>query len=105
MDLPQDPSTDRRAWLRRLSREIRTKSKPLSGMFSPGGRARSLSAAGAGVASPRGLPTQLTKHVVTRWYRAPELILLASTYTASIDIWSLARPEQNPRPALCCAHS
>ena len=31
----------------------------------------------------------LTKHVVTRYYRAPELILLSSEYTASIDTWSI----------------
>lgn len=32
---------------------------------------------------------QLTSHVVTRWYRAPELILVESNYTEKIDIWSL----------------
>merc|ERR550537_680835 len=31
---------------------------------------------------------QLTGHVVTRWYRAPELILLSETYTEAIDVWS-----------------
>ena len=30
----------------------------------------------------------LTKHVVTRWYRAPEVILAQDTYTLAIDIWS-----------------
>lgn len=30
----------------------------------------------------------MTKHVVTRWYRAPELILLSEQYTAAIDCWS-----------------
>lgn len=30
----------------------------------------------------------LTGHVVTRWYRAPELILLQKNYTEAIDIWS-----------------
>jgi len=30
----------------------------------------------------------LTGHVVTRWYRAPELILLEHNYDAQIDIWS-----------------
>jgi mitogen-activated protein kinase 1/3 len=29
------------------------------------------------------------RHVVTRWYRAPELILLANTYSAPIDMWSV----------------
>ncbi|KAG2769432.1 hypothetical protein PC129_g10644 [Phytophthora cactorum] len=31
---------------------------------------------------------QLTKHVVTRWYRAPELILLQD-YDFSVDMWSI----------------
>jgi len=30
-----------------------------------------------------------TEYVVTRWYRAPEVILNASEYTKSIDIWSI----------------
>ncbi|GAX27911.1 hypothetical protein FisN_21Hh261 [Fistulifera solaris] len=34
------------------------------------------------------LTRQLTKHVVTRWYRAPELILV-QPYTSAVDIWSL----------------
>ncbi|AFZ80232.1 mitogen-activated protein kinase 2, putative [Theileria equi strain WA] len=32
---------------------------------------------------------QLTGHVVTRWYRAPELILLQENYTFAIDVWSI----------------
>ncbi len=32
---------------------------------------------------------KLTQHVVTRWYRAPEVILLQDSYTAAIDIWSV----------------
>lgn len=31
---------------------------------------------------------ELTGHVVTRWYRAPELILLEREYTKAIDVWS-----------------
>jgi mitogen-activated protein kinase 1/3 len=31
----------------------------------------------------------LTNHVVTRFYRAPELILLQPTYTEKIDTWSI----------------
>lgn len=30
----------------------------------------------------------LTSHVATRWYRAPELILLEKDYGPAIDIWS-----------------
>jgi mitogen-activated protein kinase 1/3 len=36
----------------------------------------------------QGLTRQLTKHVVTRWYRAPELILI-QPYTTAVDIWSV----------------
>lgn len=39
--------------------------------------------------SRRGLRRQLTGHVVTRWYRAPELILLEKDYTEAIDIWAV----------------
>ncbi|KAF9689303.1 hypothetical protein SADUNF_Sadunf01G0078200 [Salix dunnii] len=31
----------------------------------------------------------MTEYVVTRWYRAPELLLGCSEYTAAIDIWSV----------------
>lgn len=31
----------------------------------------------------------LTAHVVTRWYRAPELILLHEEYDEAVDIWSI----------------
>ena len=32
---------------------------------------------------------ELTGHVVTRWYRAPEIILLEKDYGPGIDIWSV----------------
>jgi len=35
------------------------------------------------------LKRHLTGHVVTRWYRAPELILLQENYTEAIDVWSV----------------
>ena len=31
----------------------------------------------------------MTEYVVTRWYRAPELLLNSSDYTTAIDIWSV----------------
>lgn len=31
----------------------------------------------------------MTEYVVTRWYRAPELLLKYSDYTAAIDVWSV----------------
>jgi hypothetical protein len=37
---------------------------------------QAVAAATAGLGPPPRLSRQLTKHVVTRWYRAPELILL-----------------------------
>ena len=40
------------------------------------------------ISRPNFLSRQLTKHVVTRWYRAPELILI-QPYSSSVDIWSL----------------
>ncbi|XP_055388600.1 LOW QUALITY PROTEIN: uncharacterized protein LOC129617313 [Condylostylus longicornis] len=43
----------------------------------------------AGVLHNRLKKKQLTSHVVTRWYRAPELILLQDDYTESIDVWSV----------------
>lgn len=45
--------------------------------------------AGEEVAKPSsGIQRTLTRHVVTRWYRAPELILLQN-YTSAVDIWSV----------------
>jgi mitogen-activated protein kinase 1/3 len=35
------------------------------------------------------LKRHLTGHVVTRWYRAPELILLQENYSQAIDMWSV----------------
>ena len=34
------------------------------------------------------LRRQMTTHVVTRWYRAPELLLRAPTYDSSVDQWA-----------------
>ena len=31
----------------------------------------------------------LTDYIVTRWYRAPELLLSYREYDASVDIWSV----------------
>ena len=35
------------------------------------------------------LTKDLTQHVVTRWYRAPEVILMNEFYSYSIDMWSV----------------
>ncbi len=37
----------------------------------------------------KNMKRQLTGHVVTRWYRAPELILLEKDYGPGIDVWSV----------------
>lgn len=37
----------------------------------------------------KNMKRQLTGHVVTRWYRAPELILLEKDYGPAIDMWSI----------------
>lgn len=44
---------------------------------------------GLGVPHTKNMKRQLTGHVVTRWYRAPELILLQENYTEAIDVWSV----------------
>ena len=30
----------------------------------------------------------MTEYVVTRWYRAPEVMLCSQHYTSAVDIWS-----------------
>jgi len=35
-----------------------------------------------------GPAPMLTQYVVTRWYRAPEILLLARSYTKAVDLWS-----------------
>uniref|UniRef100_A0A803M816 Protein kinase domain-containing protein n=1 Tax=Chenopodium quinoa TaxID=63459 RepID=A0A803M816_CHEQI len=42
-----------------------------------------------GLARPTSENEHMTEYVVTRWYRAPELLLNSSDYTASIDLWSV----------------
>jgi serine/threonine protein kinase len=37
----------------------------------------------------KNMKRELTGHVVTRWYRAPELIFGNSNYTTQIDVWSV----------------
>ncbi|EEY60962.1 mitogen-activated protein kinase, putative [Phytophthora infestans T30-4] len=47
---------------------------------------------GAGVhprTPARRIQRQLTEHVVTRWYRAPEIIFRDHDYSAAIDVWSV----------------
>jgi mitogen-activated protein kinase 1/3 len=37
----------------------------------------------------KNMKRELTGHVVTRWYRAPEIILLEKDYGSAIDIWAV----------------
>jgi serine/threonine-protein kinase BUR1 len=38
---------------------------------------------------PRHSPHEYTNMVVTRWYRAPELLLGDTRYTTAVDLWSI----------------
>jgi len=38
---------------------------------------------------PEEEPGDLTEYIVTRWYRAPEIILAAQCYTKAIDVWAV----------------
>merc|ERR1719460_1575959 len=38
---------------------------------------------------PAGISHQLINYVVTRWYRAPELLLDNAAYDFAIDMWSV----------------
>ncbi|CAL9123412.1 unnamed protein product, partial [Musa textilis] len=42
-----------------------------------------------GLARPTSENEIMTEYVVTRWYRAPELLLNSTDYTAAIDMWSV----------------
>ncbi|CAI0545354.1 unnamed protein product [Linum tenue] len=42
-----------------------------------------------GLARPTSENEFMTEYVVTRWYRAPELLLNSQDYTAAIDVWSV----------------
>ena len=50
---------------------------------------KSKTKAGAAIKKKGTLSKELTQHVVTRWYRAPEVILMNEFYSYSIDIWSV----------------
>lgn len=39
--------------------------------------------------SPTNKNKDLTEYVITRWYRAPEVILCPSDYSKAVDIWSI----------------
>lgn len=42
----------------------------------------------ANIVTPRN-KNQLTSRVVTLWYRAPELLMGSTSYSVSVDLWSV----------------
>jgi mitogen-activated protein kinase 7 len=42
-----------------------------------------------GISSCDSYDIKLTQYVATRWYRAPEIILLPLNYTVAVDMWSV----------------
>jgi len=39
----------------------------------------------------QGSQEELAEYVVTRWYRAPEILLSCSKYDNKIDVWAVRR--------------
>ncbi|RCK56401.1 Serine/threonine-protein kinase KIN28 [Candida viswanathii] len=61
--------------------------KPNNLLLAPDGQ---LKIADFGLARALGNPNEdLSSNVVTRWYRAPELLFGARHYTGAVDIWSI----------------
>lgn len=61
--------------------------KPNNLLLAPDGQ---LKIADFGLARALGNPNEeLSSNVVTRWYRAPELLFGAKHYTEAVDIWSI----------------
>jgi len=52
-------------------------------------RAPTAAPAAPGERSERVKGEQLTRYVVTRWYRAPELLVQNKQYNAKVDMWSV----------------
>ena len=53
------------------------------------GPALARQASGKQPMKPPPMQRQMTSHVVTRWYRAPEVLLRAPQYSAPIDMWAI----------------
>mmetsp|Transcript_125402 Transcript_125402/g.360284 ORF Transcript_125402/g.360284 Transcript_125402/m.360284 type:complete len:427 (+) Transcript_125402:115-1395(+) len=72
-----------------LARAIGGEQLPAPSLETPRGEPGDNSAQVPQVPHTQRLKKHLTRHVVTRWYRAPELILLQENYTEAIDVWSV----------------
>lgn len=72
-----------------LSRPSGRDPEPLPDSSGEEGEAAPSGARQAAVPHTARAKRVMTRHVVTRWYRAPELILLQDDYTESIDVWSV----------------
>ena len=44
----------------------------------------------------------LTEYVVTRWYRAPELLCESANYDSKVDVWSMGCECDNEELEACC---
>jgi cyclin-dependent kinase 7 len=62
--------------------------KPNNLLLSPSGHLK-IADFGLARAAPTSPRINLTPTVVTRWYRAPELLFGARHYTTAIDVWSV----------------
>jgi mitogen-activated protein kinase 1/3 len=74
---------------RAIGGERQEPDKPDEQMHSPRGHGEQQAQPIPHVPHTKRLQNALTRHVVTRWYRAPELILLQRDYTEMIDVWSV----------------
>jgi len=77
---------------RSLDEKVVEPSDLMPGVYGESGSvdSSSSSSGGEGARAPGLEPSALmTQYVVTRWYRAPELLLLYDKYSHAVDIWSV----------------
>ena len=77
-----------------LARSLDEPSDLMPGVYGESGSvdssSSSSSSGGEGARAPGLEPNALmTQYVVTRWYRAPELLLLYDKYSHAVDLWSV----------------
>eukprot|EP00601_Ochromonadales_sp_CCMP2298_P036787 CAMPEP_0173376540 /NCGR_PEP_ID=MMETSP1144-20121109/30224_1 /TAXON_ID=483371 /ORGANISM="non described non described, Strain CCMP2298" /LENGTH=348 /DNA_ID=CAMNT_0014329065 /DNA_START=245 /DNA_END=1288 /DNA_ORIENTATION=- len=75
--------------------------KPANLLF---GSDRQLKLADFGLARAHGSPDTMTSEVVTRWYRAPELLLGARFYSSAVDVWAAGASSQRGLGPPTAAH-